>query len=131
MPKSVNRVTLMGYLGKDPEIRGDQTPRASFTLATTEWVKLSKTHGDEFSEHTTWHRIQVLGRAVEKVKSLQKGDFIYLEGRLDAYNYEDEQGRKQSLIYVKAWEIIPCIAQKKQSQQTSRQTNYENGEVPF
>lgn len=131
MPKSVNKVILMGYLGKNPDIKGEQSPKASLSLATTEWIRLSKTPGDEFTEQTTWHRVQVWGKAVEKARSLQKGDFIYVEGKLEAYNYEDEVGRKQTLIYVKAWDVIPCITGPKKQPVQSGALPQSEEEAPF
>ena len=131
MPKSVNRITLMGHVGKDPEIREGDNARAVIALATTEWHKLPNTGKDEFKENTTWHRIYAWGNLVEKSRQISKGDFIYVEGKLESYSYEDDAGKKNTMIYVKARELIPCISKKEtRNQETQKPVNKSNV-VPF
>lgn len=89
---SVNKVTLLGRLGKDPEIRqmnnGDSV--ANFSLATSEkW----KDNNGEAQERTEWHRVVVFGKMAGIVeKYLKKGDQAYFEGRLQTKKYTDKQG---------------------------------------
>lgn len=140
LPKSVNKVFLMGHLGRDPEIKDNPSARAVITLATTEWQKIQNGNKEEFKENTTWHRIYCWGRLVEKAQAMKKGDFCYIEGKLEAYTYENDQGQKNTLIYVKAWDIIPMALQKKEKQNEQSPKN-NNGftnrtisrqsEVPF
>jgi len=91
----VNRVTLIGRVGKDPEIKhldGDRTV-VNFTLATSEKYKDKET--------TEWHRIVIWGKLAEVVeKYVHKGDLLYLEGRIQSREYEKD-GQKQ-----RAYEII-------------------------
>jgi single-strand DNA-binding protein len=87
----LNKVMLIGRLGKDPEIRYSQQGKAivTFSLATSEqWT--DKTSGDR-QEKTEWHRIVVFDKQAETCeKYLSKGSQIYIEGRLQTRNYEKE-----------------------------------------
>ena len=89
---NMNRVTLLGHAGRDPEIRGlpNGGKAASFTLATTErW----KDRDGKPAEATEWHRIAVYGPAVETVgKMLRKGDAVLVEGRIVSREYQDREG---------------------------------------
>ncbi len=87
----VNKVILVGRLGKDPEVRNLENGAsvANFTLATSESYK-DKTTGEK-KEITEWHNI-VLWRGLAEVaaKYLHKGDMIYVEGRLRTRSWEKE-----------------------------------------
>lgn len=92
---SVNKVILVGNVGKDPEIRS--TPSGisvtTFSLATNE-VRTSKEGQRE--EKTEWHRIVTFGKLAEICKQyLTKGKQIYLEGRLQTRSWEDREGNKK------------------------------------
>jgi single-strand DNA-binding protein len=89
---SVNKVILMGNLGRDPEVRylpsGD--PVANITIATSSRYK-SKT--GEMVEETEWHRITFFGRLAEIASQyLKKGRPVYVEGRLKTRKYTDKDG---------------------------------------
>lgn len=91
----VNKVILIGNLGKDPEIKylESKVPVAKFPLATTEtW----KGRDGEKKEHTEWHNI-VLWRGLAEIseKYLQKGDRVYIEGRLRTRTWDDKDGNKR------------------------------------
>jgi len=87
----VNKVILIGHLGKDPEIRNLENGAtvANFTMATTETYK-DKTTGDR-KEITEWHNI-VLWRGLADVaaKYLHKGDLVYIEGKLRTRSWEKD-----------------------------------------
>ena len=87
----LNKVMLIGHLGRDPEIRYSQSGVAvvNFSIATSEqWT--DKNTGDR-QEKTEWHRIVVFGRQAEVCeKYLSKGSQIYIEGRLQTRNYEKD-----------------------------------------
>jgi len=98
--RGVNRVTLIGNLGKDPEIQliEGQIPVAKFSLATTE------THKDRSGKqvnHTEWHNI-VLWRGLAELaqKYLHKGSMVYIEGRLKYRNWEDKDGTKKYITEI-------------------------------
>jgi single-strand DNA-binding protein len=92
MAKSLNRVTLIGNLGQDPELRSTPTQRSVVTisLATTDSYK---DKDGEFKETTDWHKIVFWDSLAETVgKYLRKGSKIYAEGRLKTRSYEDSNG---------------------------------------
>jgi single-strand DNA-binding protein len=95
MSGTVNKVTLVGYLGKDPEIRSFQNGgrAANFTLATTESWK-DKATGEK-KERTEWHRISVLNdNLIDTVERyIKKGSKIYLEGQLETRKWTDKEGK--------------------------------------
>lgn len=84
----VNKVILIGNLGKDPEVRLNGASKiASFTLATSERWK--DRHG-ETQEQTEWHNVSVFGTSASFVeKYLHKGDRVYVEGKIHYSKVED------------------------------------------
>ena len=99
--RSVNKVTLLGHLGKDAETRytGSQIPVTNFTLATNRRWKDQQT--GEWKEETDWHNC-VVWRAENLAPHLVKGKQIYLEGRLQTRSYEDKDGNKKYMTEVVA-----------------------------
>ena len=97
---NINRVTLLGHAGRDPDIRtlkgGEKT--ASFSLATTaRW----KNRNGEPAEATEWHRIAVYGGAVEPVERLvKKGTAVLVEGRLSMRSWQDREGATQRVTEI-------------------------------
>ncbi len=102
MAAGVNKVILIGNLGRDPELRYTQSGQAvaNFTLATTEsWNK--KEGGRE--ERTEWHRIVAWGRTAELcAQYLSKGRTVYIEGRLQTREWENREGQKQKTTEIVA-----------------------------
>src|SRR5262245_30187464 len=99
---SVNKVILIGNLGRDPELRYTQGGQAvaNFTLATNE--RFSTKDGDK-QERTEWHRIVAWGRTAELcAQYLSKGRSVYLEGRLQTREWEDKEGQKRRTTEVVA-----------------------------
>ena len=97
---NMNRVTLLGHAGRDPEVRtmksGDRT--ATFSLATTE--KWRRQDG-ETGEATEWHRIAVFGGAVESAATfVRKGSALLIEGRLATREYRDKRGRARRVTEI-------------------------------
>ena len=95
MAGTVNRVILVGRLGKDPEIK--YTPSgmamATFSLATDEARKDSE---GKWQSQTEWHNIILWGKEAERAgEFLKKGRLIYVEGRLQTRTWEDQQGGGQ------------------------------------
>jgi len=97
----VNKVILLGYVGKDPEIRhmDNNLVMARFTLATHErWTK-----DGSRTEHTEWHNI-VMWRGLAEIaeKYVRKGSMLYIEGRLRSRSYDDKDGNKRFTIEILA-----------------------------
>tara|TARA_R110002126_G_scaffold113348_2_gene251836 strand:- start:745 stop:1179 length:435 start_codon:yes stop_codon:yes gene_type:complete len=90
---SLNKVTLIGNLGKDPEIRSTKDGKeiASFSIATTESWKDKQT--SERKDKTEWHNITAFGAVVGVIKNyVKKGSKLYIEGKLETSKYTDKQG---------------------------------------
>jgi single-strand DNA-binding protein len=90
---SLNKVMLIGNLGKDPEVRytAGGTAVASFSLATTE--KFKGKNG-EWEEKTEWHNITLWARLAEIAgEYLSKGKTVYIEGRLQTRKWQDKDGK--------------------------------------
>lgn len=99
---SVNKVILIGNLGRDPELRYTPSgqPVANFTLATTD--SYTSKAGDR-EERTEWHRIVVWGKTAELcAQYLSKGRSTYIEGRLQTREWENKEGQKQRTTEVVA-----------------------------
>jgi single-strand DNA-binding protein len=97
MAGSVNKVILVGNLGRDPEIRSFQNGGrvANLSLATSESWKDRAT--GERKEKTEWHRVAIFNdRLVEVVeKYLKKGSKVYIEGQLETRKWTDQQGQER------------------------------------
>ncbi len=96
MAKSVNKVILLGNVGKDPEIRSTAggTMVATFGLATTERAKDPQ---GNWQDKTEWHNIVAYGRVAEIIRDyVKKGHKLFIEGRLTTRNWDDKEhaGRK-------------------------------------
>jgi single-strand DNA-binding protein len=100
MALGINKVILVGHLGKDPITQdiGNGIKKATFTLATTE--SLPSRDGTK-TEHTEWHNI-ILWRGLAEVaeKYLRKGQSVYIEGRLRSRQYDDKEGNKRNITEV-------------------------------
>ena len=93
MARGVNKVILVGNLGKDPEVRylPNGNAVANFTIATSESWKDKDT--GEKKEKTEWHRIVVWGKLAEICgEYLRKGKQVYIEGRLQTRKWQDKDG---------------------------------------
>ena len=94
MSGSVNKVILLGNLGRDPEIRSMQSGKkmASFSIATSKRWKDKNTQ--EQKENTSWHNIVVFNEGLVDVieKYVKKGSKIYVEGELSTRKYQDKDG---------------------------------------
>ena len=97
---SVNRVILIGNLGRDPEIRYTQggEPIANFSLATNEaWTDRS----GQKQERTEWHRVEVFGKAAQVVRDyLSKGRQVYVEGSIRYDEWTDKDGNKRNTTKI-------------------------------
>ena len=93
--KGVNKVILVGNLGKDPEVRYTQDGKAvaSLTLATSEsW----KDQSGQVQEKTEWHRVSIFGKLAEIAgEYLRKGSQIYIEGKLQTRKWTNKEGQDQ------------------------------------
>ena len=102
---SVNKVILIGNLGRDPEVRTtpSKIPVCTFSLATNEvW----NDKNNERQERTEWHRVVVWGKQAESVgRYLRKGSQVYVEGSLTTRSWEDKDGQKKYTTEVRAQNV--------------------------
>lgn len=97
MAGSLNRVTLIGNVGKDPEIRSTQSGKkiANLTIATSEsW---NDRQSGERKERTEWHRVAVMSDALAGVveRYVKKGSKLYLSGQLQTRKWTDQSGQEK------------------------------------
>ncbi len=106
--KSVNRVTLLGNLGKDPEVKYTPSGTAVATLSiATNYRTKDKTSG-EWQDHTEWHRVVCWERLAEIAgEYLKKGRSVYIEGRLQTRSWDDkESGQKKFMTEIIANDLV-------------------------
>ena len=99
---SVNKVLLIGNVGKDPDVRYLNTgvAVASFPLATTD-KGYTSTNGTQVPERTEWHNIVIWGRLAETVeKYVKKGDKLWLEGKIRTRSYSDKNGVQRYITEI-------------------------------
>lgn len=103
---SVNKVILVGRLGKDPVVNFTQGGKAvaNFSIATDESYKDAQ---GEKQKKTEWHNIVVWGNSVEAFvqKYLHKGDMVYIEGKLQTRSWEDKDGQKKYTTEINVTDI--------------------------
>ena len=104
--KGLNKVTLIGNLGKDPEVQvlEGNVPVAKFSLATTE---SHRNKAGEMITDTDWHSI-VLWRGLAELaqKYMHKGSYVYIEGKLKTRHYEDKDGLKKYVTEIIGEQLI-------------------------
>lgn len=112
----LNKVTLIGNLGKDPEIRTLESgvSRANFTLATNESYK---DRSGNWQKSTEWHDIVMWRSMAERAKVLKKGMLVYIEGKLTHRKWTDKEGRDHYSTEITA--DVLCILEKREHTTTA------------
>ena len=130
---SVNRVTLVGNLGRDPESRtfpsGDMV--TNVTIATTDKWKDKQT--GEQKEHTEWHRVTFNGRLAEIAgQYLRKGSQVYVEGSLRTRKWTDQSGVEKFSTEIRAdqMQLLGSRQDGAQSQQAPQQASQQHQAAP-
>ena len=115
----VNKVILLGNVGKDPEVRrmDNNLAVARFSLATSErWNK-----DGNWVEHTEWHNVVVWRWLAERVeKYVRKGTTVYVEGRIRSRSYDDKDGIKRYVTEILA-DVMNVLDKHEQTQQATPQ----------
>jgi single-strand DNA-binding protein len=96
---SVNKVFLIGNLGKDPDVKyaPSGVPIAKFSLATSERVK----KGENWEEKTDWHNIVLFSRQADYAKEyLKKGMTVFIDGKISTRTWEDESGVRKYMTEI-------------------------------
>lgn len=125
----INKVILVGNLGKDPEVKYLEggVAIAKFPLATTETIK-DKSGNKQ--EQTEWHNI-VLWRGLAEIaeKYLRKGQTVYIEGKIRSRSYDDKDGNKRYITEI-VGETMQMIGKKPESSDSNASGNSTNIAVP-
>ena len=103
---SLNKVLLIGNLGKDPELRytPDGLAILRFSIATTEYF--NDKSGSK-NERTTWHNIVVFGKMGQSIANyLNKGKQVFIEGKINNRSYDDKEGNKKYISEIVATNIV-------------------------
>lgn len=106
----VNKVILIGNVGKEPEVKyfDNDTPVANLSLATTDRA-YSLSNGTQIPERTEWHNLVIKRGLAEVVsKYVHKGDKLYIEGKIRTRSYDDQSGIKRYVteIHVDNMEML-------------------------
>lgn len=102
---SFNKIIIVGYLGRDPELRYSTqgTPICDFSVATTE---RRKDKAGDMQEVTTWFRVSLFGRQAEVASQyLTKGRQVYVEGQLSQRDWTDKEGNARTSLEVRGTDI--------------------------
>lgn len=123
---SVNKVTLIGNLGRDPEMRylpsGEAV--ASFSVATTETWKDKQ---GAKQERTDWHRIEFIGRTAEVCgEYLKKGMPVYIEGRIQYDKWTDKEGVEKTMTKIRG-DRMQMLGSKGGGGGGGSDTSYDDG----
>lgn len=111
----LNKVLIIGHLGRDPEIKYTQSnvPIATMSIATSEAWK-DKTTG-EWQEKTEWHRVVAWrGQAERAEQKLKKGSLVYIEGRLETRKWQDKDGSDRYTTEIVCDKLMPLLKDEAQ-----------------
>jgi len=131
MSRSLNKVMLIGRLGRDPEMRYTPSgkPVTTFSLATSRsW----NTANGERHVETEWFNVVAWGNLAEICKQyLAKGSQVYVEGRLQTRHWDDADGNKHSTTEIVANEMIMLGERRETTEGVTEAETGEEGEFPF
>lgn len=123
---NINRLTLAGHLGKDPELQFTKggTAVCRFSVATTE--------GKDDKKKTEWTDVEVWGKFAESAsKSLRKGDAVFIEGKKDTNEWTDKDGVKRRSVRLVTWgSVFKWIGSIEKAVSQPSQDE-EEGDLPF
>lgn len=123
---NLNRVTLIGRLGKDPETKEVGSSKVSnFSIGTSERYK---DKSGKLIENTEWHNITCWGKLAEIVESyFKKGMLVYIEGKLKTESYE-KNGEKRNFTKVVA-DVVQMLESKKEGGKSETKEEYKNDPI--
>lgn len=128
---SVNRITLIGHVGKDPDVKhfDEGASIASFSLATTE-RGYTAANGTQVPDRTEWHNI-IAWRGLAKIAEqyVRKGCLVYIEGKIRTRSYEDKNNIKRYVTEIYA-DSLELLGRKKEEENSSSQPSYTEQAPP-
>lgn len=134
----INKVILLGNLGRDPEVRytAAQTAITQFSIATSE---RRKDQNGQWTDHTEWHNVVTFGKTAENcARFLRSGSQVYLEGKIQTRKWQDKEGRDRYTTQIIA-NTVQFVGGQKDSQGSSQSRSdsqgydgqYEDDSGPF
>jgi single-strand DNA-binding protein len=111
---NLNRMTLMGHCGKDAETRTTQSGKQCTTVSVATNYKYKDQSGNEVSK-TEWHRVVGWGWTAELMaEQFRKGDAVYVEGRMQYREWEDDAGVKRTVAEIIAYSVSKFVPSPQQ-----------------
>lgn len=117
---SLNRATIIGRLGSDPEVRYTQSNTAVATLSVATSEKYTDKNGER-QENTEWHRVVAWGKLAEICQEyLKKGSLVYIEGPIQTRKWENKDGATQYTTEIKALSMQMLDSKSSNSNDSNR-----------
>lgn len=130
MSRGLNKVMIIGRLGRDPEMRYTPSGRPVTTFSVATSRNWNTSDGEKRTE-TEWFNIVAWSSLAEICNQyLLKGQQVYIEGRLQTRNWEDESGKRHSSVEIVANEMI-MLGDRKTGNDTPNEADAEEDEFPF
>ncbi|MFZ6030212.1 MAG: single-stranded DNA-binding protein [Chloroflexota bacterium] len=131
MSRGLNKVMIIGRLGRDPEMRYTPSGKPVTTFSVAVSRNWNTSDGERRSE-TEWFNVVAWGSLAEICKEyLVKGQSVYIEGRLQTRHWDDEKGNKRTSVEVVANEMIMLGERRENSDATADEFPNEEDEFPF
>ena len=127
---SVNKVILLGNIGKDPEVRETKAGNiVNLVMATSE--KYTDKSGQK-QENTEWHNLVVFGKLADVVsKYVKKGDKLYVEGSITTRKWEDKEGNTRYNTEIKVRDLTMLGGGEKKPQPVAAVIDEDDDQLPF
>jgi single-strand DNA-binding protein len=131
MSRGLNKVMIIGNLGRDPEMRYTPSgkPVTTFSVATS---RTWSTSDGEKREETEWFNVVAWSSLAEICKQyLTKGQQVYIEGRLQTRHWDDQEGNKHTSVEIVANEMIILSERREAGEGSTESESSEEEEFPF
>lgn len=130
MSRGLNKVMIIGRLGRDPEMRYTPSGRPVTTFGVATSRSWNSSDGERHKE-TEWFNVVAWGNLAEICKQyLSKGQQVYIEGRLQTRRWEDSEGNRHSSTEIVANEMI-MLGERREANNTNVEADLEEDEFPF
>ncbi|MEE9452348.1 MAG: single-stranded DNA-binding protein [Gammaproteobacteria bacterium] len=118
MSYGINKVIIMGHLGRDPELEYHSKKKTTALISVATNKAIIDKHTGERRIITQWHRICFFGRLAEVVSDLlYKGCHVYIEGFLSSHSWQDDEGQKHTIIRIVGQQLQLLSAAKQEKRQ--------------
>jgi len=131
MSRGLNKVMIIGNLGRDPEMRYTPSgkPVTTFSVATS---RTWNTSDGEKREETEWFNVVAWSSLAEICKQyLAKGQQVYIEGRLQTRHWDDQEGNKHTSVEIVANEMIILSERRESGESSTEAESIDDEEFPF